>query len=105
MKIEILETSSWEPENQCGCDVTNSHWILLFFPIMPNKRTIFIKLLHKMIVNIINKYQIKFVNCVCVCMLLRNKLSLIVCVCVPFPLKQIEYVFFICFIDFDLQHG
>ena len=43
LKVENLETSSWEPENQCGCDVANSQWILFVFPIMPNKGIIFIK--------------------------------------------------------------
>ena len=58
LKIKNLEKSSWEPENQYGCDVTNSQWILIFFPIMPNKSTIFIQLSHKMIVYIINKDHI-----------------------------------------------
>ena len=29
LKIENLEISSWEPENQCGCDVTSSQWLLM----------------------------------------------------------------------------
>ena len=51
--IENLENSSWESENQWGCDVTNSQRILIFFPIMPNKSTLFIKLSHTMIAYII----------------------------------------------------
>ena len=61
LKIENLEKSSWEPDNQWGCDATNSQWILFFFfffPIMHNKSTIFIKLPHKMIGQLINKGHI-----------------------------------------------
>ena len=57
-KNEKIEKSSWEPENQWGCDVTNSQWILIFLSIISRKSTMPIKWPHKIIVYRINKDHI-----------------------------------------------
>ena len=37
LTFENLELSSWEPENQWFCDITNSQWIFIFFQLYPTK--------------------------------------------------------------------
>ena len=74
MKIKKCQAGN---QKISGVVTSLTHSGYFFFPIMPNKSTVFIKLPHKMIVYI-KKTKITFVNCTCVCMLLRNKLSLII---------------------------